>query len=173
MGGLCNSISNYDGHASWTTVCGKLFRKGKSYEKGIDQYSLFSRFLEIFPNFQMTELTSYLKNEFIKQLHVLDWMDEITRRRAISKANMIEYKSGFPMVLFNDTWMEKNWGMIIKPREYLLHLTIRVKLVRFTEELLRLDQPLDRSMWFQSPAQVDAYYAPNNNEMSEFKNNIN
>ncbi|EGT58994.1 hypothetical protein CAEBREN_21284 [Caenorhabditis brenneri] len=114
---------------------------------------------------KMTELTSYLKNEFIKQLHVLDWMDETTRRRAISKANMIEYKSGFPMVLFNDTWMEKNWGMIIKPREYLLHLTIRVKLVRFTEELLRLDQPLDRSMWFQSPAQVDAYYAPNNNEM--------
>ncbi|ULT91529.1 hypothetical protein L3Y34_009258 [Caenorhabditis briggsae] len=114
---------------------------------------------------KMTELTSYLKNEFIKQLHVLDWMDETTRRRAISKANMIEYKSGFPMVLFNDTWMEKNWGMVIKPREYLLHLTIRVKLVRFTEELLRLDQPLDRSMWFQSPAQVDAYYAPNNNEM--------
>ncbi|CAD6193486.1 unnamed protein product [Caenorhabditis auriculariae] len=114
---------------------------------------------------KMTELTSYLKAEFIKQLNHLDWMDDVTRDRAISKANMIEYKSGFPQVLFNDTWMEKNWGLAILPREYLLQLTIRVKLVRFTEELLRLDLPLDRSMWFQSPAQVDAYYAPNNNEM--------
>ncbi|CAI5450802.1 unnamed protein product [Caenorhabditis angaria] len=114
---------------------------------------------------KMTELTSYLKNEFIKQLKVLDWMDEVTRNRAISKANMIEYKSGFPAQILNDTWMDKNWGLRIAPDEYLLHLTIRVKLVRFTEELMRLDQPLDRSMWFQSPAQVDAYYAPNNNEM--------
>lgn len=114
---------------------------------------------------KMTELTTYLKNEFIKQLHVLDWMDEATRKRAISKANMIEYKSGFPSLIFNDTWMEKNWGIVIQPQEYLIHLTIRVKLIRLTEELLRLAQPLDRTMWFQSPAQVDAYYAPNNNEM--------
>uniref|UniRef100_A0A1I7XPG6 Peptidase_M13 domain-containing protein n=1 Tax=Heterorhabditis bacteriophora TaxID=37862 RepID=A0A1I7XPG6_HETBA len=114
---------------------------------------------------KMTELTTYLKGEFIKQLHILDWMDDGTRRRAVEKAGMIEYKNGFPDVLFNDTWMDKQWGMSIKPKEYLLHLTIRIKLARYIEELLRLDQPLDRTMWYQSPAQVDAYYAPNNNEM--------
>ncbi|KHJ89442.1 peptidase family M13 [Oesophagostomum dentatum] len=114
---------------------------------------------------KMRELTGFLKHEFIKQLHVLDWMDESTRRRAVEKAHMIEYKNGFPEVLFNDTWMDQHWGMLIKPDEYLLHLTIRIKLARYAEELMRLDQPLDRSMWYQSPAQVDAYYAPNNNEM--------
>ncbi|KAJ1366406.1 Neprilysin-21 [Parelaphostrongylus tenuis] len=113
----------------------------------------------------MKELTTFLKEEFIKQLHVLDWMDEATRRRAVDKAEMIEYKNGFPEVLFNDTWMDEHWGILIKPNEYLLHLTIRIKLARYAEELMRLDKPLDRSMWFQSPAQVDAYYAPNNNEM--------
>ncbi|VDO76047.1 unnamed protein product [Heligmosomoides polygyrus] len=114
---------------------------------------------------KMRELTGFLKGEFIKQLHVLDWMDESTRKRAVEKAGMIEYKNGFPEVLFNDTWMDRHWGILIKPKEYLLHLTIRIKLARYAEELMRLDQPLDRSMWYQSPAQVDAYYAPNNNEM--------
>lgn len=51
--------------------------------------------------------------------------------------------------------------------EPLLQLTIRIKLARVTDELLRLKKVVDRSIWFQSPAQVDAYYAPNLNEMSE------
>ncbi|KJH49131.1 peptidase family M13 [Dictyocaulus viviparus] len=93
---------------------------------------------------KMHELTGFLKDEFIKQLHVLDWMDESTRRRAVEKAGMIEYKNGFPDVLFNNTWMEKHWGILIKPKEYLLHLTIRIKLVRYAEELMRLEKPLDR-----------------------------
>ncbi|CAJ0939477.1 unnamed protein product, partial [Mesorhabditis belari] len=54
---------------------------------------------------------------------------------------------------------------VIEHNEPLLHLTIRLKLERYKEELERLDEPLDRSTWYQSPAQVDAYYAPNNNEM--------
>ncbi|GMT11384.1 hypothetical protein PFISCL1PPCAC_2681, partial [Pristionchus fissidentatus] len=114
---------------------------------------------------KMNELTLYLKTEFIKQLHVLDWMDDETRERAISKANAIEYKSGYPEVLFDDEWMKKQWGIPFRPDEPLLHLTIRIKLVRYAEELLRLSEPLDRSTWYQSPAQVDAYYAPNSNEM--------
>lgn len=52
--------------------------------------------------------------------------------------------------------------------ENLLNLTIRIKLARVLEELNRLNVPFDRSTWFQGPAQVDAYYAPNLNEMSKF-----
>ncbi|CAI4227087.1 unnamed protein product [Auanema sp. JU1783] len=114
---------------------------------------------------KMSELTTFLKAEFIKQLHILDWMDNITRKRAIEKAGMIEYKNGFPELLFNNSWMDEHWGMAVIDEEHLLHFTIRIKLTRYTEELLRLDQTLDRTMWYQSPAQVDAYYAPNNNEM--------
>lgn len=32
---------------------------------------------------------------------------------------------------------------------------------------MRLKKFVDSSMWFQGPAQVDAYYAPNLNEMSQ------
>lgn len=63
----------------------------------------------------MRELTGFLKGEFIKQLHVLDWMDESTRKRAVEKAGMIEYKNGFPEVLFNDTWMDRHWGIVRPP----------------------------------------------------------
>ncbi|TKR86509.1 hypothetical protein L596_011091 [Steinernema carpocapsae] len=115
---------------------------------------------------KMTELTSYLKSTFIRQLHQLDWMDDATKKRAIEKAHFIQYKSGYPLTLFNKTWMEENWGFKeTTGTEPLLDLSVRIKLARVREELVRLKQPVDRSLWFQSPAQVDAFYAPNLNEM--------
>lgn len=50
--------------------------------------------------------------------------------------------------------------------ESLLDFTVRVKLRRTVDELARYKQPIDRGFWYQSPAQVDAFYAPNLNEMS-------
>ncbi|MCP9264589.1 Neprilysin-21 [Dirofilaria immitis] len=49
--------------------------------------------------------------------------------------------------------------------EPLLEFTIRIKCARTTDELMRLKKFVDTSIWFQGPAQVDAYYAPNLNEM--------
>lgn len=60
----------------------------------------------------MTELTTYFKNELITQLQNVDWMDHLTKRRAIEKAECIEYKSGFPPYIFNETWMNENWGTV-------------------------------------------------------------
>uniref|UniRef100_A0A914CY12 Uncharacterized protein n=1 Tax=Acrobeloides nanus TaxID=290746 RepID=A0A914CY12_9BILA len=115
---------------------------------------------------KMKELTYYLKNAFIRELRQLDWMDSVTKERAIAKANAIEYKSGYPAQLFNDTWMKLNWGIAASSqKESLLNLTVRIKLERTKEELNRFKRPVDRSFWFQSPAQVDAFYAPNLNEM--------
>lgn len=69
----------------------------------------------------MDELTLYLKETFIEELHNIDWMDEQTKRRAVEKANFIEYKSGYPAWLFNDTWMQDNWGLV---RNHLLKLSL-------------------------------------------------
>lgn len=54
----------------------------------------------------------------MRQLRLLDWMDAVTKERAIRKANAIEYKSGYPTQLFNDTWMKRNWGFVSLPRAY-------------------------------------------------------
>uniref|UniRef100_A0A1I8F0B1 Peptidase family M13 containing protein n=1 Tax=Wuchereria bancrofti TaxID=6293 RepID=A0A1I8F0B1_WUCBA len=86
---------------------------------------------------KMNDLTKHFKNELIKQLQTVDWMDEETRRRA------------------PETTAD----------ESLLEFTIRIKCMRITDELMRLKKFVDTSIWFQGPAQVDAYYAPNLNEM--------
>lgn len=115
---------------------------------------------------KMNDLTKHFKNELIKQLQNVDWMDEETRRRAVIKAQHINYKSGFPPYIFNESYMEKNWALPeTTANESLLEFTIRIKCVRITDELMRLKKFVDTSIWFQGPAQVDAYYAPNLNEM--------
>uniref|UniRef100_A0A0R3RW48 Peptidase_M13 domain-containing protein n=1 Tax=Elaeophora elaphi TaxID=1147741 RepID=A0A0R3RW48_9BILA len=115
---------------------------------------------------KMNELTKHFKNELIKQLKTVDWMDGETRRRAVIKAQHINYKSGFPSYIFNESYMEKNWALLeSKDNEPLLEFTIRIKCARIIDELMRLKKFVDTSIWFQGPAQVDAYYAPNLNEM--------
>lgn len=64
---------------------------------------------------QMTDLTKHFKDELIKQLETVDWMDEKTRQRAILKAENINYKSGFPQYIFNETYMLDNW-MLVSPK---------------------------------------------------------
>ncbi|VDM96982.1 unnamed protein product [Thelazia callipaeda] len=60
---------------------------------------------------KMNDLTKHFKNELIRQLQTVDWMDNETRRRAIKKAKHINYKSGFPSYIFNETYMQKNWNL--------------------------------------------------------------
>ncbi|CEF63708.1 Phosphate-regulating neutral endopeptidase [Strongyloides ratti] len=115
---------------------------------------------------KMNELTGYLKESFLRELLNADWMDSKTKERALNKAENIEYKIGYPETLFNDTWMQQYWGdKIPSDREPILQLTIRIKNKRNLDELRRLKKPVDRSLWYQGPAQVDAFYAPNLNEM--------
>jgi len=93
-------------------------------------------------------------------------MDAKTKQRAIGKANYIQYKNGYPLYLFNDTWMQQNWGFDeSNETEPLLDLMIRIKIERVRDEVQRFNLPVDRTLWFNSPAVVDAYYAPNLNEM--------
>ncbi|VDO28865.1 unnamed protein product [Onchocerca flexuosa] len=115
---------------------------------------------------KMNDLTKHIKRELIKQLQTVDWMDEETRQRAIIKAQHINYKSGFPLYIFNESYMKENWALPeTTDNESLLEFTIRIKCARITDELMRLKKFVDTSIWFQGPAQVDAYYAPNLNEM--------
>jgi predicted metalloendopeptidase len=55
--------------------------------------------------------------------------------------------------------------------EPLLDLLVRIKGERVRDEARRFKLPVDRGLWFNSPAVVDAYYAPNLNEMSN-RNNL-
>ncbi|KAM3716821.1 Neprilysin-21 [Dirofilaria immitis] len=115
---------------------------------------------------KMNDLTKHFKSELIKQLQDVDWMDNETRQRAIIKAQHINYKSGFPSYIFNESYMKENWALPeTTDDEPLLEFTIRIKCARTTDELMRLKKFVDTSIWFQGPAQVDAYYAPNLNEM--------
>jgi predicted metalloendopeptidase len=114
-------------------------------------------------------MINYLKAASMDTISGLDWMDKQTKDRMILKAQEMTYKMGYPSQLFNDTWMEEKWNYVKQPThtEPLLDYAIRIKTVRTTKELSRYQQLPDKSRWHQSPVEVDAFYAPNLNEMSK------
>lgn len=51
----------------------------------------------------MKEIAENLRTAFLKNLEILDWMDESTRKIGIEKAVKMIAKTGYPDHIYNDT----------------------------------------------------------------------
>ena len=55
------------------------------------------------------EMVSYIRETFNSNLETLDWMDEITRKRAISKAEAIKSFIGYPKELMDEEVLKEHY----------------------------------------------------------------
>lgn len=88
----------------------------------------------------------------------LDWMSEETKKRALTKLEKIERKLGYP-----DVWKDYS-ALTIGTNSYLENI-IQARIFESRHEVSKLGKPVDRSEWFMTPPTVNAYYAPDLNEI--------
>ncbi|WP_170150031.1 M13 family metallopeptidase [Kushneria sinocarnis] len=108
---------------------------------------------------QMQQLVANLKAAYRDRLtHEVSWMTPETRQRALDKLDAFTAKIAYP-----DHW-EDYEGMTIRPDT--LYADIReARRWHWQDELAKLGGPIDRDEWFMNPQTVNAYYAPNRNEI--------
>jgi Predicted metalloendopeptidase len=99
-----------------------------------------------------------IQHAFTTELPTVDWMDEQTRTVADEKAGAVDDKIGYP-----DTWLDTSAMEIsVQPfganalagRSFYVH-----------REMSKVGQPVDRTEWFMSASDVNAYYNPTVNEI--------
>ena len=56
---------------------------------------------------QATEMIYNIRNEFIKILKEVDWMDTESKAVALEKADKMDIKIGYPDYIYNDTYLEE------------------------------------------------------------------
>ncbi|MBU2159062.1 M13 family metallopeptidase [Patescibacteria group bacterium] len=107
---------------------------------------------------KMELIVNDLFTAYEARLRSLTWMSPATKKKALIKLAALNRKIGYP----------KKWksysGLKISPEEYAMNV-MRVNEFEHKRELKKLGKPINREEWFMYPQTVNAYFAPNLNDI--------
>jgi len=107
---------------------------------------------------RMLKLVANLRTSLGERIKNLDWMGADTKLKALEKLNAINVKIGYP-----DKWRDYS-GLEIANDSYVENV-IRSNKFETAFNHAKINKPVDKSQWFMSPQTVNAYYAPDMNEI--------
>ncbi len=107
---------------------------------------------------KMLELVEDLFAAYEARLKNLDWMSPVTKKKALRKLAAFNRKIGYP-----DRW-KSYAGLHIRPDDFAGN-GMRSSAYEHRREMKKLGKPIDRKEWFMYPQTVNAYFAPNLNDI--------
>lgn len=108
---------------------------------------------------KMNILVDDLFTAYEARLKSLDWMGPATRKKALLKLRALNRKIGYP-----DKWKQYA-GLVIDPTDYAGNV-VRANICEHKRAMRKLAKPIDRGEWFMYPQTVNAYFAPNLNDIA-------
>ena len=107
---------------------------------------------------KMNILVDDLFEAYEARLKKIDWMSPATKKKALLKLRALNRKIGYP-----DKW-KSFAGLVIRPDDYAGN-ALRTCEFLHRKEMRKLSKPIDRGEWFMFPQTVNAYFAPNLNDI--------
>jgi putative endopeptidase len=95
---------------------------------------------------------------YTERIKTRDWMSDPTKQAALAKLGTILRKLGFP-----DKWRDYS-GLNISRKSYVMNF-LHSNTFDVSYNLNKLNKPVDRMEWGMTPATINAYYNPSNNEI--------
>nr|CAG4635968.1 EOG090X01U4 [Eubosmina coregoni] len=110
-------------------------------------------------------MITYIKDAFKSNFNNLDWMDEETRKAARDKADAITDMIGYPEFILNPKELDNLYGdLMIESNEYFMN-NVRSNQYSLRQNLIKLNEPVNKTLWGMTPSTVNAYYTPNKNQI--------
>ncbi len=107
---------------------------------------------------KMDRLVDDLFTAYEARLKSLDWMTPATKKKALAKLGAFNRKIGYP-----SKWKSYR-GLIIRSDDYVGNI-IRSNEFEHKRAIKKLKGPIDRAEWYMYPQTVNAYFAPNLNDI--------
>lgn len=104
-------------------------------------------------------LTANVREAMSSNLKTVDWMDDPTRTTALQKLEKISEKIGYP-----DTWTD--YGSVNIQRNAFGMNNLQANVFHKKKNLMEIGKPTDRTKWFMTAHQVNAYYEQSLNEIA-------
>jgi putative endopeptidase len=107
---------------------------------------------------RMKELLVNMRTAFANRINRLEWMSDLTKKKALDKLNAFTPKVGYP-----DKW--KNYdGLEINADSFYQNMK-NASIWAYNDNINQLGKPVDRTKWGMTPPTVNAYYSPTMNEI--------
>src|SRR5207248_6154647 len=104
------------------------------------------------------QLVANLLKAYEADIQTLSWMSPATRAKALDKIRQFTPKIGYPT-----HWRDYS-AYDVKPAD-LIGDVQRGQLFDWNRQLVRINQPVDKSEWGMTPPTINAYYNPSFNEI--------
>ncbi|XP_059158497.1 neprilysin-1-like [Physella acuta] len=112
------------------------------------------------------EMIDDIREAFYQLLDEADWMDDTTRVVAKEKAQAVSVNIGYPESILNNTALDAEYdGLIFHPDRFFDNVVKLLKHKAFST-VKKLRQPVDKSKWSTTPANVNAYYSSIRNQIT-------
>jgi putative endopeptidase len=107
---------------------------------------------------KLLEIGNAIKAVYTERIRNLDWMSEVTKKKAIEKLNTVIMKVGYP-----DKWKDLSTMQI--DRSSYVQNVMNANKWEFNYMVSKFGKPVDRTEWNMEPQTYNAYYNPSNNEI--------
>lgn len=129
--------------------CGKLYcEQYFSEESKVDVQKMVEEIIQVYK----------------QRIEALDWMSEKTKKEACKKLNTMDIRIGYP-----EQWPQDKYKLTLTPlKEGGLYVNNIIAIQQAKQDYLfkTKGDPVDRSVWPDTPQTVNAYYDPSNNSIS-------
>jgi putative endopeptidase len=105
------------------------------------------------------KLTQDVEAAMGRDIEQLDWMSAATKARAEEKLHAVANKIGYP-----DKW--RDYSTLTVTRGDALGNALRAATFEEKRDVAKIGKPVDRGEWDMSPPTVNAYYAPQMNDIN-------
>ena len=107
---------------------------------------------------KLEEIGVNIRNVFASHIKKLDWMSELTKKKALHKLSKMVMKVGFP-----DKWKDLS-DLKIDRKSYCSNV-MNANIWEYKQMISKYKKPVDKSEWGMQPHTYNAYYNPSNNEI--------
>lgn len=107
---------------------------------------------------RMVTLIENLRRAYRARIQKLEWMSDVTKKKAEEKLNKVMVKVGYP-----DKW--KDYSSMEVNRDSYFENVLHANKFQVRDNLNKYGKPVDITEWGMYPQTVNAYYNPLNNEI--------
>lgn len=114
-----------------------------------------------------TELMNNIRNEFLHILHYVSWMDEVTLKAALDKANAMQNHIGYPDELLDDKKLTDFYESLPIGSNSMFLNVLSVHRFKRNFDFKLLREPVNQTDWRKHAfsSMVNAMYSPAENSI--------